>query len=121
MGSNPILTSSFLFFFVQYNSKLQKLGVVPSFSRPSVSDGNRYSESLFRTLKYSLFYPSKPFEAAWQWVHGFVHWYNDEHRHSAIRYVTPNQRHRGEDSDLLKQRKAFYEAARQLSLQRWSG
>jgi putative transposase len=103
---------------------LQKLGVVPSFSRPSVSDDNPYSESLFRTLKYSPAHPSKPFEsieAARQWVHGFVHWYNDEHRHSAIRYVTPNQRHRGEDSDLLKQRKAVYEAARQLSPQRWSG
>ena len=54
---------------------LQKLGVVPSFSRPSVSDDNPYSESLFRTLKYTPAYPGKPFEsieAARQWVHGFV-------------------------------------------------
>jgi transposase InsO family protein len=41
---------------------LQRLGVVPSFSRPSVSDDNPYSESLFRTLKYTPAYPSKPFE-----------------------------------------------------------
>jgi len=103
---------------------LQKLGIVPSFSRPSVSDDNPYSESMFRTLKYTPGYPSKPFEsieAARQWVHHFVQWYNDEHRHSAIRYVTPNQRHRGEDSDLLGQRKAVYERARQQNPQRWSG
>ena len=103
---------------------LQKLGVVPSFSRPSVSDDNPYSESLFRTLKYAPACPSKPFEsieAARQWVHGFVQWYNDEHRHSAIRYVTPSQRHRGEDRSLLKQREAVYKAARQQNPQRWSG
>lgn len=103
---------------------LQKLGIVPSFSRPSVSDDNPYSESLFRTLKYAPAYPSKPFEsieAARQWVHGFARWYNDEHRHSAIRYVTPSQRHRGEDSDLLIQRKAVYESARQQNPARWSG
>jgi putative transposase len=103
---------------------LQKLGVVPSFSRPSVSDDNPYSESLFRTLKYAPTYPSKPFESlesARQWVHGFVQWYNDEHRHSAIRYVTPSQRHRGEDNDLLEQRRAVYKSARLKNPQRWSG
>lgn len=103
---------------------LQKLGIVPSFSRPSVSDDNPYSESLFRTLKYTPAYPSKPFnsiEAARQWVHGFVQWYNDEHRHSAIRYVTPSQRHRGEDNDLLEYREAVYESARKQNPQRWSG
>jgi transposase InsO family protein len=103
---------------------LQKLGVVPSFSRPSVSDDNPYSESLFRTLKYAPAYPTKPFErieAARKWVHGFVQWYNNEHRHSAIRYVTPSQRHRGADRELLAQREAVYEAARQRNPERWSG
>jgi len=103
---------------------LQKLGVVPSFSRPSVSDDNPYSESLFRTLKYTPAYPNKPFksiEAARQWVHGFVQWYNEEHRHSAIRYVTPGQRHRGEDTGLLEQRQAVYEDAKRQNPQRWSG
>jgi transposase InsO family protein len=103
---------------------LQKLGVVPSFSRPSVSDDNPYSESLFRTLKYTPAFPGKPFEtieAARKWVHGFVQWYNAEHRHSAIRYVTPNQRHRGEDNGVLEQRQALYEAARQRNPERWTG
>ena len=103
---------------------LQKLGVVPSFSRPSVSDDNPYSESLFRTLKYTPAYPNKPFEsitAARKWVHEFVKWYNLKHRHSAIRYVTPNQRHTGEDNEILKQRKKVYTKAKKSNPQRWSG
>lgn len=103
---------------------LQRLGVVPSFSRPSVSDDNPYSESLFRTLKYTPSYPSKPFEsieAARQWVHTFVGWYNDEHRHSAIRYVTPNERHAGKDRNVLLRRDGVYKAAQARNPQRWSG
>jgi putative transposase len=103
---------------------LHKLGVVPSFSRPSVSDDNPYSESLFRTLKYTPAYPSKPFEsieAARWWVHRFVQWYNNEHRHSAVRYVTPNQRHDGTEHGLLQRRETVYEAARQRNPARWSG
>ena len=103
---------------------LQKLGVVPSFSRPSVSDDNPYSESLFRTLKYTPAYPNKPFEsldAARKWVHDFVQWYNNEHRHSAIRYVTPTERHSDQEHRLLKQREAVYKAAQQRNPQRWSG
>ena len=71
---------------------LQHLGIVASFSRPSVSDDNPYIESLFRTLKYRPEYPNKPFESVEQaraWVTGFVAWYNAEHRHSGIRFVTP--------------------------------
>nr|VFK29752.1 MAG: Integrase core domain-containing protein [Candidatus Kentron sp. LPFa] len=103
---------------------LQKLGVIPSFSRPSVSDDNPYSESLFRTLKYCPAYPGKPFESLEQargWVHGFAHWYNEKHRHSAIGYVTPEQRHRGQDAALLEKRKELYEATRAKNPFRWSG
>ncbi|MFI9653069.1 IS3 family transposase [Guyparkeria sp. GHLCS8-2] len=103
---------------------LQRLGVVPSFSRPSVSNDNPYSESLFGTLKYTPAYPSGPFaslEAAREWVHGFVHWYNRTHRHSAIRFVTPAERHAGQDAAILAQRKAVYEAARRRRPERWSG
>ena len=103
---------------------LQKLGVIPSFSRPSVSDDNPYSESLFRTLKYCPAYPGKPFESIEQvrhWVHRFVQWYNLEHRHSAIRYVTPSQRHRGEDTALLEKRQKLYETAKARNPYRWSG
>jgi putative transposase len=103
---------------------LQRLGIVPSFSRPSVSDDNPYSESLFRTLKYSPRYPSQPFEsleAARAWVEHFIAWYNEEHCHSQIKFVTPAQRHRGEDKALLARREAVYAAARASNPARWSG
>lgn len=103
---------------------LQRLGVVPSFSRPSVSNDNPYSESLFGTMKYTPAYPSKPFaslDAAREWVHSFVRWYNHGHRHSAIQFVTPAERHSGRDRAILAQRKALYEAAKQRRPERWSG
>ena len=105
-------------------STLQQLGVKPSLSRPSVSNDNPYSESLFKTLKYRPKYPLKPFAKvtdARDWVSGLVHWYNNEHRHSAIQFVTPAQLHEGLDEDLLVKRKALYETARDRNPQRWSG
>lgn len=103
---------------------LQSLGVMPSFSRPAVSNDNPYSESLFKTLKYRPDYPGRAFESlfvARQWVGGFVHWYNHEHCHSAIRFVTPHQRHAGQDSVVLAKRVDVYEAAKAKHPQRWSG
>jgi transposase InsO family protein len=103
---------------------LQRLGVVPSFSRPAVSNDNPFSEALFKTLKYRPQFPSQPFESlatARTWVHAFVHWYNEEHRHSALKFVTPGQRHRGEDAKILRQRKDLYAAARAQNPARWSG
>jgi putative transposase len=103
---------------------LQKLGVVPSFSRPSVSNDNPYSEALFRTLKYVPSYPCKPFETVEQardWALGFQHWYNEEHKHSALKFVTPGERHRGEDKAILARRRAVYAQARAQHPERWSG
>jgi putative transposase len=103
---------------------LQALGVAPSFSRPAVSNDNPYSESLFKTLKYRPAYPRQAFEsllAARQWVGAFVQWYNHEHRHSAINFVTPVERHEGMDDALLQQRVAVYEAAKSRHPERWSG
>jgi len=50
-----------------------------------------------------------------------VQWYNHEHRHSAIKFVTPNQRHAGIDSALLRKRDDVYEAAKARHPERWSG
>ena len=102
---------------------LQRLGVVASFSRPRVSDDNPYSEALFRTLKYRPEYPSGPFaslEEARRWVAGFVRWYNTAHRHSAIRFVTPEDRHSGREEAILQQRQRVYERARRRHPRRWS-
>ncbi len=105
-------------------STLQRLGVVPAFSRPSVSNDNPYSEAGFATLKGSPAFPEKPFAdlpQARSWVATFVAWYNETHRHSALKFVTPDQRHRGEDRDLLAQRDALYQAAKAENPERWSG
>jgi transposase InsO family protein len=103
---------------------LQKLGVVPSFSRPRVSDDNPFSEALFRTLKYRPEYPNQPFdslEEAQTWVEDFVDWYNREHKHSAIRFVTPEERHDGRELKILDHRAKVYAAARKANPNRWSG
>lgn len=102
---------------------LQRLGVMPSFSRPNVSDDNPYSESLFRTLKYRPSYPDGAFaslEEARTWVERFVTWYNTEHLHSGIKFVTPQSRHDGEDQYLLHNRNVVYQKARASNPNRWS-
>lgn len=101
---------------------LQALGVVSSFSRPNVSNDNAFSESLFKTLKYTAGYPMQfeSLEAAEEWTIRFVRWYNTEHRHSGIGYVTPEQRYRGLDIEILSKRTATYAAARRFHPERWS-
>ena len=103
---------------------LERLGVLASFSRPSVSNDNPFSESLFRTLKYRPEYPTQPFAdlaAARRWVSAFVRWYNTQHLHSAIRFVTPADRHAGRDGAILAARHAVYQQARAARPDRWSG
>ena len=102
---------------------LHWLGIKPSYSRPRVSDDNAFAEALFRTVKYRPEFPSKGFadlDAARQWTVRFVQWYNHEHRHSGIRYVTPAQRHVGQDRPLLEARHAVYQDARDRNPRRWS-
>jgi putative transposase len=103
---------------------LHWLGVKPSYSRPRVSDDNAYVESLFRTAKYRPEFPAKGFAdlaEARAWAAEFVHWYNHEHRHSGIRYVSPAQRHAGEDAPILAARHELYCEARERNPRRWSG
>lgn len=104
-------------------STLQWLGIVPSFSRPHVSDDNPYSEALFRTLKHTPAYPRLPFanlESAQRWVARFAVWYNSTHRHSAIRYVTPDERHLGRERTVLRHRHELYQRARRSNPERWT-
>lgn len=103
--------------------KLQDLGITPSYSRPGVSDDNAYVESVFRTLKYCPKWPPRGFsslEEARQWTQRFVSWYNEEHQHSKIRFVTPAQRHRREDVAVLARRHQLYQDARDKRPERWS-
>jgi putative transposase len=103
---------------------LENLGVIPSFSRPSVSDDNPYSEALFKTLKYHPTFPMlDKFETisdARSWCEKFVEWYNTQHLHSALKFVTPEQRHRGEDIVVRQKRHTVYEKAKQRHPDRWT-
>uniref|UniRef100_UPI0015562CE8 DDE-type integrase/transposase/recombinase n=1 Tax=Mangrovicoccus sp. HB161399 TaxID=2720392 RepID=UPI0015562CE8 len=103
---------------------MERLGITASFSRPRASNGNAFSEALFRTCKCRPGWPPRGFatiEVARTWVQGFVFWYNREHRHSAIRFVTPGQRHRGGERALLEKRRQVCELARAARPERWSG
>ena len=51
----------------------------------------------------------------------FASWYNGEHLHSAIRFVTPSARHTGHDRATLANRASLYANARAQNPQRWSG
>jgi transposase InsO family protein len=99
------------------------LGLRASHSRPRVSDDNAFVEALFRTAKYRPMYPASGFaslEDARNWAREFVTWYNHDHRHSGIRYVSPAQRHEGQDRDLLAQRHELYLQARAAQPRRWA-
>ncbi len=103
---------------------LGRLGIIASFSRPRVSDDNAFVESLFRTCKYVPSFPKVGFaslEEAREWVRRFVDWYNYQHKHRGINYVTPHQRHTGQDIEILAKRHAIYQAARDKHPRRWSG
>ena len=103
---------------------LRFLGVQPSHSRPRVSNDNAFVESAFRTCKYRPDYPADGFgtiEDARNWVWRFVAWYNTEHRHSGLNFVTPQQRHTDEAPAIMERREGVYEAARARHPRRWSG
>lgn len=104
--------------------KLYDLGITPSNSRPRLSNDNAYSEPLFKTLKFRPGFPAAGFrtiQEARNWVLAFVHWYNTEHRHSALNYVTPQQRHDGEADQILARRQQVIEAAKAENPRRWYG
>lgn len=104
-------------------SMLHWLGVKPSYSRPRVSDDNAFVESLFRNAKYRPEFPATGFanlEGARIWAADFVRWYNHDHRHSGIRYVSPAQRHAGDDHAILAARHALYLRAKEQNPARWS-
>ena len=103
---------------------LYKLCITPSHSRPRVSNDNPYAESLFKTLKYRPNYQPKGFvslESAREWVSLFANWYNTEHHHSRIQFLTPSQLRNGEAEDILGKRKAVYETAKEAHPERWNG
>ena len=107
-----------------FKAKMEELGITSSYSRPRVSDDNPYVESLFRTLKYIPSWPSKGFdslEVSRTWVEEFVIWYNTEHKHSRLNYVTPAERHSGKDAAILEYRAKVLMKYKRKNPERWSG
>jgi putative transposase len=114
-NGNPMKGATMLVF-------LYFLGIVPSFSRPRVSDDNPFIESFFKTVKYTPGYP-KCFTSeshAREWFSDFVNWYNTDHRHSQIGYVTPEQRHNGDAEKIYKIRNQTYAEAFEKHPERFS-
>lgn len=105
-----------------YLAKLAELGIRPSYSRPGVSDDNAYAEALFRTCKYRPAYPGAfaTLDDARQWVLSFTRWYNHEHKHRNLKFLSPAERHGGADQAIVTRRAALYEQARAKHPARWS-
>jgi putative transposase len=90
-----------------------ELGLTGSYSRPRVSNDNPFSEATFKTFKYRADYPGQ-FGSLWDVVSHFrptMHWYNHEHRHSGLGYLTPAMVHHGRVSELLDSRRVVLAAA----------
>jgi transposase InsO family protein len=102
-------------------SMFYSLGIIPSYSRPRVSNDNPFSESLFKTIKYTAGYPSffESIDHAMEWFNGFVNWYNTEHKHSGIGYITPEQRHNGTGKLIMDNRNTVMKMAREKHPERW--
>ena len=102
---------------------LHQLGVLPSFSRPRVSNDNPFIESFFKTVKFTPGYPGRfqDIQSAREWMADFVDWYNNEHRHSGIGYITPEQRHSGQVKKIMSFRNDVMDKARVTHPERFSG
>ncbi len=92
---------------------MQDLDVRPSHSRPRVSNDNPFSESGFKTMKYSAHFPARfaSFEEARGFCRDYFVGYNERHHHSGIAYLTPAQVHYGQAADVLARRQATLDAA----------
>ncbi len=102
---------------------LVDLDITKSHSRPHVSDDNPYSESQFKTMKYRPEFPARfgCIEDARLHCQEFFAWYNTEHRHSGIGYMTPQAVHYGHAQALREVRQAALDAAFLCSPNRFKG
>jgi putative transposase len=99
------------------------LDITKSHSRPYVSHDNPYSEAQFKTLKYRPNFPARfgCFEDARAHCQEFFTWYNTEHRHSGIGYMTPQSVHHGQAEHLRSVRQAALDEAFRANPNRFKG
>ena len=88
-----------------------------------MSNDNAYSEALYKTLKYRAGYPGyfRSIEEAKEWINKFVKWYNHEHKHSGINYVTPIERHKKKDKKILEKRRKLWQKQKKKHPERFGG
>lgn len=89
------------------------LGVTRTHSRPHVSNDNPFSESQFKTMKYRPDYPGHfgCLQDARSWAEGFFRWYNHEHHHGGIGFLTPASVHFGKAEQVQAKRQKVLQAA----------
>lgn len=82
------------------------LDIRKTHSRPHVSNDNPFSESQFKTMKYCPIFPGRvgSIQEGRSFGHRFFPWYNNQHRHSGIAYLTPAQLHYGKAQQVLDAR-----------------
>lgn len=102
-------------------SFLKSMNVKVSFSRPRTSDDNPFIESFFRTLKYNPGYPLRfrDISHAREWMAHFINWYNTEHLHSSLGFVTPQQMRKGKTSEIFTKRNEIMMQAKMENPERW--
>lgn len=102
---------------------LADLGITKTHSRPHTSNDNPYSESQFKTLKYCPAFPERfgSLQDARQFCQGFFNWYNQEHCHSGIALLTPEQVHYGLADEVLKTRAQVLQTAFEKHPKRFKG
>lgn len=100
---------------------LADLGVTKTHSRPHVSNDNPFSESQFKTMKYQPAFPERfgSIEDARAFCQDFFAWYNNDHYHSGIAYLTPETVHYGKAAECLKKRSDVLEKAHQAHPERF--
>ena len=101
---------------------LADLGVTKTHSRPHVSNDNPFSESQFKTMKYQPGFPERfgSIEDARAFCQDFFTWYNKEHYHSGIAYLTPETAHYGKADECLKKRSEVLQKAHQAHPERFT-
>ena len=102
---------------------LADLGVTKTHSRPHVSNDNPFSESQFKTLKYRPEFPRRfgSLQDARAFCQPFFHWYNTQHRHAGIAFMTPEDVHYGRSMQIFDTRSAALDAAFAAHPKRFKG
>jgi putative transposase len=99
------------------------LGLIQTFARPRTPDDNPFVEALFGTVKtapaYPGWFPSNEGNVVTDYFYRYFTWYNHEHYHSRIGYVTPFQKHTGQAEEIIRERRKQLTSQRERRKEYW--